>query len=180
MTKQESAALVALASASYPSMQNRDPSPIIAAWALMLADIPAEVGKAAVVKVCRQSEFFPSVAQIVAASELVDPRTDTTPSAAEAWEEVYRQIQYTGQYRQPAWTNPVIGRAVGAMGWVELCQGENLEADRAHFLRIYESMRTGHKDREAGNKALKLSGMDEIVKALAGGMDMNKMLEGKK
>ena len=168
MTKQEAAALVALAAASYPSMQQRDPMPIIAAWALMLADIPAEVGKAAVVKVCRESDFFPSVAQIVAAAELIDPRTDELPSSADAWGEVYKQIQYTGQYRIPTWTNPVIARAVSAMGWTQLCEGENLEADRAHFLRIYESMRSGHKDRAEGNKALELSGMMDVVMAMAG------------
>ena len=180
MLDSEVVSLVMIAIAACPSSQERDPEPIANAWKLMLGDIPYAIAKPAVMQVIRASKFFPSVAEIVAAAELLDPRTDALPTAADAWGEVYRQIQYTGQYRQPVWTNQVIARAVGAMGWVELCQGENLEADRAHFLRIYESMRTGHKDRAAGNKALQLSGMDELVKALAGGMDMNKMLEGKK
>ena len=49
-------ALVVLASSSYPSMQSKDPQPIVSAWSLMLADIPLEILQAAVLKVCRESE----------------------------------------------------------------------------------------------------------------------------
>ena len=77
-------ALVVLASSSYPSMQSKDPQPIVSAWSLMLADIPLEILQAAVLKVCRESEFFPSVAQIVAAAEELDPRNEKLPTAAEA------------------------------------------------------------------------------------------------
>ena len=69
-------ALVVLASSSYPAMQNKDPQPIVSAWSLMLADIPLEILQAAVLKVCRESEFFPSVAQIVAAASEIDPRSE--------------------------------------------------------------------------------------------------------
>ena len=69
MSRQEILALVALASSSYPTMQSRDPRPIVAAWSMMLADMDAALAKAAIIKVCRESQFFPSVAQIVAAAE---------------------------------------------------------------------------------------------------------------
>ena len=84
MTRREAMALVALASSSYPSIQGKDPRPIVEAWAMMLADLDAVVAKAAIIKVCRESQFFPSVAQIVAAAQELDPRTEKLPTAAEA------------------------------------------------------------------------------------------------
>ena len=62
MTRQEICALVALAASSNPIMQAKDPAPIVAAWALMLSDLDPVIAKAAVIKVCRESDFFPSVA----------------------------------------------------------------------------------------------------------------------
>ena len=72
MTRAEILALVALASSSYPSMQTRDPRPIVQAWSVMLADMDAVLAKTAIIKVCRESQFFPSVAQIVAAAAELD------------------------------------------------------------------------------------------------------------
>lgn len=177
MTRKEIIALVALASSSYPSIQAKNPESIVASWEMMLEDIPFEIAKPAVIKVCRESEFFPSVAQIVKASKDIDPRHDELPSSAEAWEEVYDKIQYVGQYRSPSFSNNVITRAVNAMGWKALCEGENLEADRAHFLRIYESMRQGANSREESDKALQISGMSEVVKALAEGFSIKRLEE---
>ena len=127
-------ALVVLASSSYPSMQNKDPQPIVTAWSMMLADIPQEILQAAVVKVCRDSEYFPSVAQIVAAAAELDPRNEKLPTAAEAWEEVVQLIRDFGPYRAPLYSCDTLKRAVRAIGWQQLCMGENPEADRAHFL----------------------------------------------
>ena len=177
MNKKEAASLVALAAAHYPSMQQKDPAQIIVAWALSMEDIPFEIAKPAVIKVCRESEFFPSVAQIVKASKDIDPRHEELPSSAEAWEEVYDKIQYVGQYRSPSFSNNVITRAVNAMGWKALCEGDNLEADRAHFLRIYESMRQGANSREESDKALQISGMSEVVKSLAEGFSIKRLEE---
>ena len=163
-------ALVVLAGSSYPSMQNKDPFPIVRSWVLMLSDIPFEILKAAVVRVCRDSEFFPSVAQIVEASRELDPRNPKLPTAAEAWEEVQKQIMSVGPYRAPAYSCETVKRAAQAIGWRQLCEGDNPEADRAHFMRIYDSMRSKHREYEENNKALQLSGMSELVKALAAGM----------
>ena len=170
MTRQETLALVALASSSYPSMQNRDPRPIVEAWALMLSDIEAGLAKAAIIKVCRESQFFPSVAQVVAATNELDPRNEKLPTAAEAWEEVSRLIQSVGPYRAPKYSCDTVMRAARAIGWLQLCMGENPEADRAHFLRLYESMRSRCREDRENEKVLELSGMGEVVRALAGRM----------
>ena len=167
MNRHEVFALVALASSSYPSMQYRDPKPVVEAWAMMMADLDAVVAKAAIIKVCRDSQFFPSVAQIVAAAQQLDPRAEKLPTAAEAWEEIGRLIVRFGPYRAPVYSCDLVRRAAQAIGWLQLCTGENTEADRAHFLKIYESMRNKHKDQRENEKALELSGMSAAVKALA-------------
>jgi len=166
MTHTEIIALVTLATAAYPSAQTKDPEPIATAWGMMLPDIPYPIAKAAVIRVCRSSKFFPSVAEIVEAAQELDPRYEKLPTAAEAWEEVSRLIRNSGPNRFPVYSCDTVRRAAQAIGMAQLCWGENQEANRAHFLRIYESMRAKHRERGENETALKLSGVSELVKAL--------------
>ena len=172
MTHTEIISLVTLATAAYPSAQAKDPEPIVKAWSLMLPDFPYAIARAAVIRVCRSSKFFPSIAEIVEAAQELDPRHEKLPTAAEAWEEVNRLIQEAGPSRVPAYSCDTVRRAVRAIGWSQLCWGDNPEANRAHFLRIYESMRVKHHETSENEKALQLSGMSDVVKALAGRMNM--------
>ena len=179
MKRNEIISLVTIAIASCPSAQEKDPEPIVNAWSLLLGDIPYEVAKAAVMKVCRSSRFFPSVAEIVDAAHELDPRTDKLPTAAEAWEEVKKLLSSVGPYvseRRPLkFSCLTVERATRAIGWQQLCGSENPEADRAHFMRIYESMRAKHKETSELNKALELSGMKDFVMALAGNMEVKQI-----
>ena len=170
MTRREAMALVALASSSYPSIQGKDPRPIVEAWAMMLADLDAVVAKAAIIKVCRESQFFPSVAQIVAAAGELDPRTEKLPTAAEAWEEVSRLIQLVGPYRAPQYSCDLVRRATRAIGWLQLCLGDNPEADRAHFMKIFDALRVRHQAEQENEAVLALSGAADLIRALAAGM----------
>ena len=170
MTKQEICALVALAASSNPIMQNRDPAPIVAAWSLMLSDIDPMIAKAAVIKVCRESDFFPSVARIVEAAHQLDPRIEKPPTAAEAWEEVVKLIIQFGPYRVPIYSCDLVRRAVRSIGWIQLCLGDNPEADRAHFLRLYESMRSKNKEQQDIKQVMQLAGVGDFLKALSKGM----------
>ena len=174
MSRQEILALVALASSSYPAMQSRDPRPIVAAWTVMLADLDAALVKAAIIKVCRESPFFPSVAQIVAASRELDGRSEKLPTAAEAWEEVSRLIRYVGPYRAPKYSCETVQRAANAIGWLQLCLGENPEADRAHFLKIYDALRVRHQAEQENEAVLALSGAADLIRALAAGLSARK------
>jgi hypothetical protein len=150
-------------------MQNKDPQPIVAAWSIMLADLDPLVAKAAVIKVCRESQFFPSVAQIVAAAAELDPRNEKLPSAAEAWEEVEAQICAAGIYKAPVFSCDLVRRAARAIGWLQLCGSENPAADRAHFLRLYESMKSKRKEAREIEQVMKIAGVGDLIRALAGG-----------
>ena len=169
MTKQDICALVALAASSNPTMQSKDPAPIVAAWSLMLADLDPVVAKAAVIKVCRESDFFPSVARIVAAAEELDPRNEKLPTAAEAWEEVEKQICSAGIYKPPVFSSELVRRAARSIGWLQLCSSENPAADRAHFLRLYESMKNKRKEAKEIEQVMKIAGVGDLIRALAGG-----------
>ena len=169
MTKQDICALVALAASSNPTMQSKDPAPIVAAWSLMLADLDPVVAKAAVIKVCRESDYFPSVARIVAAAEELDPRNEKLPTAAEAWEEVEKQIWSAGIYKPPVFSSELVRRAARAIGWLQLCSSENPAADRAHFLRLYESMKNKRKEAKEIEQVMKIAGVGDLIRALAGG-----------
>ena len=168
MTKQEVCALVALAASSNPNMQNKDPAPIVAAWSLMLSGLDPVVAKAAVIKVCRESDYFPSVARIVAAAEELDPRTEKLPSAAEAWEEVERQICAAGIYKTPTFSCDMVHRAVRSIGWLQLCCSETPAADRAHFLKLYEAMKNKRKETKEIEQVMQIAGVGDLIRALAG------------
>ena len=167
MSRAEICALVALAGSSNPAMQAKDPRPIVEAWSLMLGDLDPQLAKAAIIKVCRESDFFPSVARIVAAARELDPATEKLPTAAEAWEEVSRLVRDCGPYRCPVYSCEPVRRAARAIGWRQLCMGENVEADRAHFLRLYESMRARQAETRELEHIMKLAGVGELLKALA-------------
>ena len=167
MNRKDVMALVALASSAYPAMQDRDPRPIVAAWSLMLGDIDPVIGKAAVIKVCRESRFFPSVAQVAAAAEELDPGQEKLPTAAEAWEEVSRLMRNAGGGQTPTYSCDLVKRAVRSIGFGQLCMSENPETDRAHFLRIYDSMRSRRRDQIENEKVLAIAGVGDTIRALA-------------
>ena len=179
MSRAEICALVALAGSSNPAMQAKDPRPIVEAWSLMLGDLDPVLAKAAIIKVCRESDFFPSVARIVAAARELDPGNEKLPTAAEAWEEVMRLVSDYGPYRCPVYSCEPVRRAVRAIGWRQLCMGENVEADRAHFLKLYESMRSRQVETREIEQVIKLAGVGELLKALVEKTQGSKRYENK-
>ncbi|HUY39800.1 MAG TPA: hypothetical protein VNF29_05065 [Candidatus Binataceae bacterium] len=59
-------------------------------------------------------------------------------SAEEAWAEVQERIHYRGYYQGPGIDlDATMKRAIDAIGWQDLCTNSNIEANRAHFFRIY-------------------------------------------
>ena len=63
-----------------------------------------------------------------------------------------------------------VRRAVRAIGWLQLCLGDNPEADRAHFLKIYDALRIRHQAEQENEAVLALSGAADLIRALAAGM----------
>jgi len=105
-----------------------------------LADIPANVLKAAALAHISTSQWFPSIAELRDQAAHLVERALNIPSAFEAWDEVTRTIRELGSYRWPVFSHPLIGKAVdGVGGWKGLCMSENQIADRARFFQVYEA-----------------------------------------
>jgi len=61
-------------------------------------------------------------------------------SAGEAWGDVLKQISSIGSYGQPNFKDPLTAKVVACIGWRNLCLSENIAIERAHFLKIYETL----------------------------------------
>lgn len=111
------------------------------AYALMLADLDSEVLKRAVYQLGRTSKFFPSVSEVRArCAELQSPGVVKTGD--DAWGDVLVAISEHGYtWKHVAFGDPLVDKIVRNMGWINLCQSENIVADRAHFIRAYEMHR---------------------------------------
>jgi len=143
----------------------------------LLADIPAPTLEAAVIQHVASSKWFPTIAELrQCAMELVAPQRMT---AMEAWGVVLDAMKTGGArilpggngYYPPEWADPIIAKVVVSMGWIELCQSDNQEADRAHFMRAYDAI----AQRENAD-AMLLPPVRQLVQKLA--VNKPRQLEG--
>ena len=108
-------------------------------WFEMLKDLDYVLAETAVKKLISTSTYSPTIADIrKAASET----KQELPDAAEAWGEVTKAIQKYGSYRQDDAMNSMsetTRKVVNSIGWRELCYSENQMADRAHFIKLYNT-----------------------------------------
>ena len=143
MTQQETIKLFALIAAAYP----RDKAfisasaPMVELWTRLLADIPLSEAEAAIASHVNTSPFPPSIAEI--REWAAGGHGDV--SAAEAWGKLMQAVRKYGWCNQgeaKAYLGPEIWAAMLRTfpDWLALCMSENMEADRAHFLRMWESV----------------------------------------
>jgi hypothetical protein len=110
-------------------------------YAELLADIPDDLLIAGAKAYATSGKFFPSVAELREAAFDLQARARGIPSAAEAWGEVMHQVRNVGSWGKPQFSTPLVYNAVDALGgWACLCASDNNVADRAHFLKIYDSL----------------------------------------
>ena len=115
-------------------------------WYKMLKDIPYAVCSAAVMELMGTEKFAPSIAQIreKSLSYLEEPDKE----AGEAWEFVRKMIRkhgYPEEEEALAEMDELTRSAVMAVGYLDICRSENIMVERAHFLRIYDTLRTRRK-----------------------------------
>lgn len=140
MTRQEIIKLLSIATANFPSMQERDMKPTAVLWERALADIPYDVAEKALLKVLSTSKFFPTIAEIrEAVTELTQPRV---MDAIEAWELIVQAIRKYGYYDEKgamASLPPDVRSMAKRFGWRELCLSTNTETLRAQFRMAWET-----------------------------------------
>ena len=165
MTINEARRLVAVTLAAYPSMQEKDLSLTAAVWQKMLGDLTMENLEKAVLKIIATKKFFPSISEI--RSEAVSFAAPLHPLPEEAWAEVMAQLD---PYHPPHYSDPLIHRAVKAIGYLNLCMSERIGVERAHFLQIYGAFLQTDINRRQNEAVMEITGAHapELMRLLAG------------
>jgi len=142
MTNKEISALLALATANFPHISEKDMKPTALLWKEMLSDIPFEVAKAALIKVLATAKYWPTVAEIrEAATSLTNP--DILP-APEAWAQVMKAIRYNWSVDK---LDPIVRKAIEGFGGLDgIGYCENIDVVRGQFMKAYEQYASREKE----------------------------------
>ena len=165
MNVQEVMALLYMEKRLFPHEKSLSVSPeelaaIAEAQALLLQDIPFEVGKAAVAACAAGSPFAPAISEIRDyARKLTEP---PQLSADEAWALARQAITRFGSAPYKNYTTgkfpyemardsvpPEVWRTMELLGYQDMCLSENRDVLRAQFLKTYERQRQLREERQA-------------------------------
>lgn len=142
MTEREAFEAVGIALAACPShsvkLTKQDQANMVKAWALLLADLDASDVKAALLRFLGSSKWLPSPAEL--RGIVAESKHGRRRPGADAWGDVLRAVSQFGSYRSPTFADPLVARAVDALGWRELCLSENAVSDRARFVELYDRL----------------------------------------
>lgn len=113
-------------------------------YAKLLSDIPDIVLYKAVVAVCKESRYMPTIAEIRNKAEAIYKQAKgiERPDASKAWGTVIQEISHTGRYGKPKFQDELTEETVKRMGWVSLCEADSnsTSIQRAQFMKIYTSL----------------------------------------
>lgn len=126
----------------YPSSPGLFPNmAAVELWYTHLQDIPYQVCTLAVNQWVAVNKWPPTIADLREAA--MDVSTQELPEWSEAWETVIKNIQKYGFYRANEGKEALTGitrQTVERIGYIHLCNSENITADRANFRDIYNSL----------------------------------------
>lgn len=111
------------------------------AWDLLLSDQTPESLLAGAIAYARESKYpVPTVAGWLEHARRADPARMTRLTAAEAWDEMYRNRH--GRYTRPVkWSSEAVLRAARAVRWDDPdWPAEQIPTIRAQFERYYNSL----------------------------------------
>lgn len=152
MTTPEAIKLMAVLRAAYPNQTILPET--VDVYASMLQDIDFMDMQRAIKHVIAECKFFPTIAELRSAV-VIDH--DGPPAAELAWGEVMQQVRRVGMYGTPTWSSVVVGHAVRAIGWenICLCELDQLNTLRSQFLRVMAA----YRDRDLREQ--NLAGLDD-------------------
>lgn len=180
MTPVEGGILIAMLKAAFPRTPMAEETAMV--YLQLLADLPYSETRAAVAELIATSTWMPTIAEIRRA---VWRRTEYLPEPEEAWamvQEAIRGAKFDVMpggvyvYHWPKHLPEPVQTAVRALGWRALVESDNLVADRAHFLRIYESVcrRRFESWTSEGIAAVAVPGTAQVSDRVVGLLDSSK------
>lgn len=144
------AEIIAIISSAYPRFSVDQST--VDVWISFVADIPDDLLKASVCRFISSADhpFPPSIPEIRAQATDIRREVVGVPTAFEAWEEVINmpaprttRLMRDGVWVEPedaVWKNEVVGIVAARLGWPKrFPTGSDEMADRAHFVKAYES-----------------------------------------
>ena len=148
MTKKEFSMFAMALKTYYPRETLLPNEQAIELWFFQLQDLPYKVAEASLNKWVALNKWSPSIADIreVASGLMNGEQADWS----EAWESVLHAIDYYGSYRPSEAMEslpPMTREAVKRIGFYNLCNSENISADRANFRQIYTTLAERERQR---------------------------------
>lgn len=140
MTRQEFAKLVMALRTYYPR-ENLIPNQQAAElWFVQLQDIDYAAAELAVSKWVATNKWSPTIADL---RDTVTGITQKEEEWGEGWKQVCDAVQHFGRYREAealASLSDTAREAVQRVGFLNICNSENITADRASFRDIYNGI----------------------------------------
>lgn len=162
--RESSAKLLTLARKSFPS--SKADAETITLYLAALDDLTYAQIKAGVLKCMNTAKFFPTIAEIREAAESMVEHANHTgkPDAGEAWGEVMRFVTESSPYDQRPfrWSCAEVHDAVKRLGTMTLFEMTNdgIPATRGQFMKIYDKLLAGQKDKAVMDMVGKKLGAD--------------------
>lgn len=126
--------------AAFPN--NKVTEGTVAVYVDRLKDIPVNELQAVVNQCIDESEFMPTIAKLKEMHRQM--HSPVSPDlAAQGWLSVQKAMRDPGTYSptpegpMPKFRDPIVAKAVEALGWHNLRLSDNQMADRAQFLKFY-------------------------------------------
>lgn len=141
MTKEEFSKVAMALRTYYPNQSILPNNAAMELWFKQLQDIPYQVCTLALNKWVAVNKWAPTIADLREAA--MEVSTKELPDWSEAWETVIKNIQKYGFYRAVEGKEALTGitrQTVERIGYIHLCNSENIIADRANFRDIYNSL----------------------------------------
>lgn len=112
-------------------------------YANALKAIPQELLLSVVEKTIYQNKFMPSIAELVEACRSLNATINgksEVPDWNEAWQEIERAMHSTAWNKKPAFSHPVIAKAVNSYGWQEIqtVLQKDFHTMQAQLRRMYD------------------------------------------
>lgn len=165
MTDKEIATVLGIIKTAYPrfymNITKDEALNVMLVWKEMFADVPLEILTTAVKSLISHFKYPPSIADIrEEIAKIVMP--DHQMTADEAWGEAHKAVKSFGYYKEAealATLKPIVADLVRRMGYKDLCMSENVMADRAHFIKLFDNL----KERERKETLIPLATRERIL-----------------
>jgi hypothetical protein len=142
MEKKEVVKIFSIFSVCYPKfIESGKEELMLEVWHSLLKNYPYELVKHAAETHIKSSRFAPTIHDLI--QHITEYENIGKLDGMSAWGKVLKAIRNYGYYREAEALQsmpPEVAEVVKAMGWQTLCLSENEIADRAHFIKAYDTM----------------------------------------